>query len=188
MRVPVPRASSLASSPLPSVDQASLGSRPLQAGSPRSGRRRLKQFCRYRSLVGPGGRSRTCSLRFTAEALIAVEHHQRSDGRGRTDRTSAVGAYETPALPTELFRDENNTGRRSRTCLGAFKGRLTAAVTRCGPTWGIRTPVAVIENHASWPLDEGRSMLERAASNDLACPAWKAGAHPSVPDPQMAES
>jgi hypothetical protein len=30
--------------------------------------------------------------------------------------------------------------------------------------------------------------LERAASNDLACPVWKTGAHPSMPDPQLAES
>jgi hypothetical protein len=27
--------------------------------------------------------------------------------------------------------------------------------------------------------------LERAASNDLACPVWKTGAHPSMPDPQF---
>ena len=30
--------------------------------------------------------------------------------------------------------------------------------------------------------------LERAASNDLAYPVWKTGAHPSMPDPQLAES
>src|SRR6266702_6308203 len=97
----------------------------------------------------------------------------------------ADGAYETPALPTELFRRRRGWARttdRQIQSLPRYRLRHSPIVILV-PSRGFEPLSSDLKDRGPGQLVDDGVDLERAASNDLASSVWRTEAHPSIPYP-----